>query len=93
MVAVPAGIPGIGQLTAITLLIDMPEISGMDHKQAARLAGPAPVSQSWEKWPGNARIQTGRAQLRKALNRPARVAACANPDMTRKYNQRINAEK
>ena len=66
-VAILASIPGIGQLTAITLLIDMPEIGSMDNKQAASLAGLAPVSQSSGKWQGKERIQGGRAQLRKAL--------------------------
>lgn len=47
--AILASIPGIRQLTAITLLIDMPEIGGTDKKQVASLAGLAPVSQSSEK--------------------------------------------
>ncbi|ATG41757.1 IS110 family transposase [Phaeobacter piscinae] len=92
-VAILASIPGIGQLTAITLLIDMPEIGGMDNKQAASLAGLAPVSQSSGKWQGKERIQGGRAQLRKALYMPALVATRVNPDMTRKYNQLIEAGK
>ncbi len=92
-VAILASIPGIGQLTAITLLIDMPEIGSMDNKQAASLAGPAPVSQSSGKWQGKERIQGGRAQLRKALYMPALVATRVNPDMTRKYHQLIGAGK
>lgn len=92
-VEILASIPGIGQLTAITLLIDMPEIGGMDNKQAASLAGLAPVSQSSGKWQGKERIQGGRAQLRKALYMPALVATRVNPDMTKKYNQLINAGK
>ncbi|WP_420380879.1 IS110 family transposase [Marivita sp.] len=66
-VAILGSIPGIGKPTAITLLIDMPEIGNMDNKQAASLAGLAPVSQSSGKWQGKERIQGGRAQLRKAL--------------------------
>lgn len=92
-VAILASIPGIGALTAITLLIDMPEIGNMENKQAASLAGLAPVSQSSGKWQGKERIQGGRAQLRKALYMPALVATRANPDMARKYNQLIDAGK
>ena len=92
-VAILASIPGIGALTAITLLIDMPEIGNMDNKQAASLAGLAPVSQSSGKWQGKERIQGGRAQLRKALYMPALVATRVNPDMARKYNQLIDAGK
>ena len=58
-VAILGSIPGIGKLTAITLLIDMPEIGNMDNKQAASLAGLAPISQSSGKWQGKERIQGG----------------------------------
>lgn len=58
-VAILASIPGIGQLTAITLLIDMPEIGGMDNKKAASLAGLAPVSQSSGKWQGKDSRRSG----------------------------------
>ncbi len=92
-IAILGSIPGIGKLTAITLLIDMPEIGNMDNKQAASLAGLAPISQSSGKWQGKERIQGGRAQLRKALYMPALVATRVNPDMTRKYNQLIEAGK
>ncbi|MFP7675534.1 transposase [Marivita sp. S0852] len=71
----------------------MPEIGSMDNKQAASLAGLAPVSQSSGKWQGKERIQGGRAQLRKALYMPALVATRVNPDMTKKYNQLTNAGK
>ena len=42
---------------------------------------------------GKESIQGGRAQLRKALYMPALVATRVNPDMTKKYNQLINAGK
>ena len=32
-------IPGLGEITALALLIDMPELGSMDAKQAASLAG------------------------------------------------------
>ena len=38
-------IPGIGRLTATTMLIDMPELGHLDSKKIAALAGLAPMTQ------------------------------------------------
>jgi transposase len=53
-------IPGIGVITALMILVDMPEIGALNNKQVASLAGLAPMSQSSGKWMGKARIQGGR---------------------------------
>lgn len=37
-------IPGIARVSVFTLLIEMPELGAMDAKQAASLAGLAPVA-------------------------------------------------
>ncbi|RKF13630.1 IS110 family transposase [Altericroceibacterium spongiae] len=92
-VKILTSIPGIGVLTAITILIDMPEIGTLDNKQVASLAGLAPVSQSSGKWQGKERIQGGRAMLRRAIYMPALVATRVNPDMKAKYQQLISAGK
>lgn len=60
-------IPGIGQIAACALLIEMPELGQMEARQAAALAGLAPVTRQSGKWKGHAHIQGGRAGLRKAL--------------------------
>lgn len=39
-------IPGVGERTAAMLLIEMPELGAMDTKQAASLAGLAPMTQA-----------------------------------------------
>jgi transposase len=44
--------PGIGSITALMILVDMPEIGTLDNKQVASLAGLAPMSQSSGKWQG-----------------------------------------
>ena len=53
-------IPGIGQATAFSMLIEMPELGTMTGKQAASLAGLAPISRQSGKWQGKERIQGGR---------------------------------
>jgi transposase len=53
-------IPGIGVITALMIFVDMPETGALNNKQAASLAGLAPVSQRSGKWLGKVRIQGGR---------------------------------
>lgn len=77
-VAILQTIPGVGEVTAVTLTIDMPELGELEGKQAASLAGLAPVSQQSGRWQGKERIQGGRAALRQALYFPAIVAARFN---------------
>jgi transposase len=78
-------IPGFGDATACTLLIDMPELGSMDAKQAASLAGLAPVTRQSGNWQGKSFIQGGRATLRQALYMPALVAIRFNPPLKAKY--------
>lgn len=86
-------IPGIAKTTAFALIIDMPELGSMDARQAACLAGLAPVTRQSGKWNGRAFIKGGRANLRQALYMPALVAIRFNPDMKAKYQQLCQAGK
>lgn len=79
-------IPGVGELTAIALIADMPELGHMDPKQAASLAGLAPVARQSGTWRGKSFIRGGRAHLRQALYMPALVAARFNPDLKARFN-------
>lgn len=86
-------IPGIGVITALMILVDMPEIGALNNKQVASLAGLAPMSQSSGKWMGKARIQGGRPNLRNAIFMPALVAIRHNADLKTKYDQLVTAGK
>ena len=55
------GIPGIAKVTAFAILIEMPEPGSLSGKQAASLAGLAPISRQSGKWQGKERIQGGPA--------------------------------
>src|SRR5579875_3715202 len=79
--AILTSIPGLGEVTAIALIADMPELGQMDAKQAASLAGLAPVARQSGTWRGKSFIRGGRAHLRQALYMPALVAARFNPDL------------
>ena len=52
-------IPGISDITATAVLIEMPELGAMNGKQAACLAGLAPISKQSGRWQGKERIQGG----------------------------------
>ena len=82
-------IPGIAKITAYAMLVEMPELGSMSGKQAASLAGLAPISRQSGKRQGKERIQGGRAVLRKAIYLPAVVATRFNPDMKAKYHELI----
>jgi transposase len=53
------------------MIIDMPELGAMNAKQAASLAGLAPVTRQSGTWEGKARISGGRGALRTMLFMPA----------------------
>jgi len=91
--AILLSIPGIARVSAFTLLIEMPELGAMDAKQAASLAGLAPVARQSGRWTGRAFIRGGRASLRQALYMPALVAMRFNPDLQAKYRQLVDAGK
>jgi transposase len=88
-----ASIPGLGLITAHTLLADMPELGAMDEGQAASLAGLAPITRQSGIWRGRSSIQGGRASLRQALYMPAIVAMRFNPDLKRVYDRLIAQRK
>jgi transposase len=86
-------IPGLGPVTAMTILVECPEIGTMTRKQIASLAGLAPMARQSGQWRGKAFIQGGRKFLRDALYMPALVAARYNPDLQQKYRTMTEAQK
>ncbi len=91
--AILTSIPGISNITAFALLIEMPELGALEARQAASLAGLAPIARQSGRWTGRAFIRGGRASVRRALYMPALVATRFNPDLKAKYAQLINAGK
>jgi transposase len=91
--AVLISIPGIAEVTAFAMLIEMPELGDLDRKQAASLAGLAPISRQSGKWQGHERIRGGRTFLRHAIYMPALAAVRFNRDLKAKFDQLIAAGK
>jgi transposase len=84
--AILTSIPGISDITAAALIIEMPELGALDPSEAAALLGVAPATRQSGKWRGRAFIRGGRATLRQALYLPALVATRCNPDLKAKYD-------
>ena len=80
-------IPGIGETAAIGIIVEMPEIGSMMPKQAASLAGLAPITRESGTWRGRSRIGGGRAGLRRTLYMPALAAVRSDKPMARKYKE------
>ena len=86
-------IPAIGEATALTMLIEMPELGAMENKCVASLAGLAPIARDSGQLSGKRFIRAGRAHLRQALYMPALVAIRFNADMKAKYQALLAAGK
>ncbi len=86
-------IAGVGTLTANQLIATMPELGSIENKQAASLAGLAPIARQSGQWKGKSFIRGGRANVRQALYMPALVAARYNPDLKARYQQLVAAGK
>lgn len=86
-------IPGIGEISALNLIIDMPELGNMNSKQAAKLAGLAPNTRQSGKWQGHSFIGGGRKALRHALYMPSLIACRFNIALKIKYDRLIQAGK
>jgi transposase len=81
-------IEGIGERTALTLLIAMPELGSMSREQAASLAGLAPFDCDSGKQKGVRRIAGGRANVRTALYAAALPASFRwNPALVALYKR------
>lgn len=78
-------IPGVGQTTALAVLVEIPELGTLEHRCAASLAGLAPMARDSGQRSGKRFIRGGRAPLRQALYMPALVAVRFNATMKAKY--------
>lgn len=73
-----APVPGIGPVTARTLIAELPELGTLDRKQIAALAGLAPWTRQSGRWKGKSFIGGGRPCVRAALFMGALSAARHN---------------
>lgn len=88
-----ASVPGIGSLTARTLLAELPELGTLDRKRIASLAGLAPYTRQSGRWKGKSMIGGGRKTVRSALFVAAMVAGRFNPVLKTFRDRLVQAGK
>ena len=74
-----SSVPGVGPVTARTLIADLPELGRLSPKQIAALASLAPYTQQSGKWRGRSFTSRGRSSVRTALFLAAMAAIRYNP--------------
>jgi transposase len=73
--ALVLSVPGIGERTALALIIRMPELGRISREEAAALAGLAPFDDDSGRHKGQRHIAGGRGRLRRSLYAAALPAA------------------
>lgn len=81
-------VPGIGPITAMSLLAELPELGHLTRRQIAALVGVAPLNRDSGTWRGPRTCWGGRAPLRAVLYMATVVAVRHNP-VLRTFYQRL----
>jgi transposase len=82
-------VPGIGNVSARTLLAELPELGSLTRRQAAALVGVAPFSRDSGKMRGRRTVWGGRARLRACLYMAAVAAARGSNAVIASFYKRL----
>jgi transposase len=80
-------VPGVGPVTARTLIVELPELGQLDRRRLAALVGVAPFNRDSGSWRGHRMIGGGRTSVRNALYMAALVATRHNPILKDVYQR------
>ena len=86
-------VPGIGDVTARTLIADLPELGTLSRRRIAALVGVAPFNRDSGTMRGRRTVWGGRASVRATLYMAALVASRHNPVLKTFYHRLIDAGK
>lgn len=86
-------VPGVGRVTAATLLAELPELGALPRREISALVGVCPYSRDSGKYRGRRTIWGGRAAVRAALYMAALVASRYNPVIRAFYQKLVAAGK
>lgn len=86
-------VPGVGNITAIALLAQLPELGQLNERQLSALVGVCPFSRDSGTMRGKRAIWGGRARVRAALYMAALVASRHNPILKAFYQRLLAAGK
>jgi transposase len=80
-------VPGIGPVTARTLLAELPELGRIGRRQVASLVGVAPFNRDSGQWRGRRTIAGGRPTVRTAMYMATLAAVRCNPPIRAHYRR------
>lgn len=83
-------VPGVGLVTALTLLAELPELGSLSEKHLAALVGVAPMNRDSGRHRGQRRTIGGRSSVRKVLYMAALTATQRNP-VIQAFYERLRA--
>lgn len=86
-------VPGIGPVTSVTLLAELPELGQLNRQQIAALVGVAPLNRDSGRMRGKRSIWGGRAHVRTALYMATLSASRYNEVIRKHYERLCNAGK
>lgn len=86
-------VPGVGRVTATTLLADLPELGSLSRREISALVGVCPYNRDSGTHRGRRAIWGGRAQVRACLYMAAVVASRCNPVIRAFYEKLVAAGK
>ena len=86
-------VPGVGPVTAFTLLAELPELGTLNRQKIAALVGVAPFNKDSGPRRGKRRIFGGRAGVRSVLYMAALSASKSNPTIREFYERLLSNGK
>ena len=82
-------VPGVGPVTARTLIAELPELGQIDRRKLAALVGVAPFNRDSGTWRGHRMIAGGRTSVRTVLYMAALAATRCNPLVRATYQRLV----
>lgn len=82
-------VPGIGDVTARTLIAELPELGRLGRRRIAALVGVAPVNRDSGQWRGHRAIAGGRPGVRRTLFMATLAAVRWNPVLRAMYQRLV----
>jgi len=91
--AILRSVPGVGEVTARTLIVELPELGHLSRKQIASLVGVAPMNRDSGLMRGRRTVWGGRQEVRNVLYMAALAAIRCNPQLRAFYQRLVGAGK
>ncbi len=85
--------PGVGNVVAISLLSNMPELGYLTNKEASALVGVAPINRESGSYQGQRKIRGGRHQIRTVMYMAMMSAMQHNPVFKATYQRLVTLGK